>query len=307
MEREGERNYIMQIVCECTQHPNPRVQVPAFSCLVRIMQLYYEKMKFYYEKALYGLTIVGMRSPNPDVATQAVEFWSSVCEEELDITAEIQEALEMGEQPERENYNFAKKALIEVLPVILQLLFRQDEDDDDEWTVANSAAAAITLFAQVAENAVLGTTIQFVETNIRSDNWAAREAAVMAFGSIMDGPDPGTLGPLVAQAFPVLIGMLGDANPAVRESTSWALARCTELVPKGFQPDTQLRPLMEGLVTTLRDSRSATIQNCAWTIQNIANIIGAAKPSDPTTPLGPYYEALVTELMNVTSRYTTSS
>jgi len=126
MEREGERNYIMQIVCECTQHPNPRVQVPAFSCLVRIMQLYYEKMKFYYEKALYGLTIVGMRNPNPDVATQAVEFWSSVCEEELDITAEIQEALEMGEQPERENYNFAKKALMEVLPVILQLLFRQD-------------------------------------------------------------------------------------------------------------------------------------------------------------------------------------
>ena len=129
MEREGERNFIMQVVCESTQHTNPRVQVPAYSCLVRIMQLYYEKMKFYMEKALFGLTVIGMRNPNLDVATQAVEFWSSVCEEELDITAEIQEALEMGEQPERENYNFAKTALMEVLPQILQLLFRQDEDD----------------------------------------------------------------------------------------------------------------------------------------------------------------------------------
>jgi importin subunit beta-1 len=303
MEREGERNFIMQVVCESTQHSNPRVQVPAYSCLVRIMQLYYEKMKFYMEKALFGLTVIGMRNPNLDVATQAVEFWSSVCEEELDITAEILEALEMGEQPERENYNFAKTALMEVLPQILQLLFRQDEDDDDDWTVANSAAAAITLFAQIAENAVLGPVLQFVETNIRSETWNAREAAVMAFGSVMDGPEPGTLQPLVSQAFPVLIGMLADPNAPVRESTSWALARATELIPKGFQPDTHLRPLMEGLVVSLRDTRSTTIQNCAWTIQNVCGIIGATKPTDPTTPLGPYYEALVTELMNVTTRY----
>ena len=303
MEREGERNFIMQVVCEATQHTNPRVQVPAYSCLVRIMQLYYEKMKFYMEKALFGLTVIGMKNPNLDVATQAVEFWSSVCEEELDITAEIQEAAEMEEQPERENFNFAKTALMEVLPVILTLLFRQDEDDDDDWTVSNSAAAAITLFAQIAENAVLGPVLQFVETNIRGENWNTREAAVMAFGSVMDGPEPSTLQPLVAQAFPVLISMLADTNAAVRESTSWALARATEMVPKGFQPDTHLRPLMEGLVVTLRDTRSATIQNCAWTIQNVCTIIGATKPSEPSTPLGPYYEALVTELMNVTTRY----
>lgn len=302
MEREGERNFIMQVVCECTQHANPRVQVPAYSCLVRIMQLYYEKMKFYMEKALFGLTVIGMKNSNSDVATQAVEFWSSVCEEELDITAEIQEAIEMGEQPERENFNFAKTALMEVLPVILGLLFRQDEEDSDEWTVSNSAAAAVTLFAQIAESAVLSPVLQFVEANIRGENWNQREAAVMAFGSIMDGPEPSTLQPLVAQAFPVMIAMLGDTSPAVRESTTWALARTTESVPKGFQPDTHLRPLMEGLVVSLRDSRSATIQNCAWTIQNVCGIIGATKPTDPTTPLGPYYEPLVLELMNVTTR-----
>jgi importin subunit beta-1 len=302
MEREGERNFIMQVVCESTQHTNPRVQVPAYSCLVRIMQLYYEKMKFYMEKALFGLTVIGMRSPNANVATQAVEFWSSVCEEELDITAEIQEALEMGDQPERENFNFAKTALMEVLPQILVLLFRQEEDDDDEWTTANSAAAAVALFAQVAENAVLGPVLQFVEANIRGETWNQREAAVMAFGSIMDGPDLVTLQPLVTQAFPVLIGMLGDPNAAVRESTSWALARATELIPKGFHPDTHLRPLMEGLVATLRDQRSTTIQNCAWTIQNVCGIVGATESSDATTLLGPYYEALVTELMNVTAR-----
>jgi importin subunit beta-1 len=54
-EREGERNYIMQVVCEATQNPNVLVQVGAFECLVRIMNLYYDKMAFYMEQALFGV------------------------------------------------------------------------------------------------------------------------------------------------------------------------------------------------------------------------------------------------------------
>ena len=53
--RQGERNYIMQVVCEATQNANTNVQVGAFECLVRIMALYYDKMSFYMEQALFGV------------------------------------------------------------------------------------------------------------------------------------------------------------------------------------------------------------------------------------------------------------
>ena len=56
-EREGERNYIMQVVCEATQSPSIPVQVGAFECLVKIMQLYYDKMKLYMERALFGVSL----------------------------------------------------------------------------------------------------------------------------------------------------------------------------------------------------------------------------------------------------------
>lgn len=82
--REGERNYIMQVVCEATQSQDVEVQVSAFECLVRIMQVYYEMMPFYMQKALFGLTVQGMRSPHERVALQAVEFWSTVAEVEID-------------------------------------------------------------------------------------------------------------------------------------------------------------------------------------------------------------------------------
>jgi len=55
--RQGERNYIMQVVCEATQSPSSDVQVAAFECLVKIMHLYYDWMKFYMERALFGVRL----------------------------------------------------------------------------------------------------------------------------------------------------------------------------------------------------------------------------------------------------------
>lgn len=105
---QGERNYIMQVVCEATQNNNVNVQVAAFECLVRIMGLYYDKMALYMEQALFGvrwqcacfeinsliisqLTVVGMKHADERVALQAVEFWSTVCEEEIELALEAQE------------------------------------------------------------------------------------------------------------------------------------------------------------------------------------------------------------------------
>ena len=54
---QGERNYIMQVICEATQNPSIPVQVGAFECLVRIMSLYYDKMALYMEQALFGVCV----------------------------------------------------------------------------------------------------------------------------------------------------------------------------------------------------------------------------------------------------------
>lgn len=84
-DNEGERNYIMQVICEATQSGDSRIEASAYGCLNRIMGLYYDKMKFYMEKALFGLTVMGMKNDEEDVAKLAVEFWCTVCEEEIAI------------------------------------------------------------------------------------------------------------------------------------------------------------------------------------------------------------------------------
>ncbi|KAJ7222479.1 armadillo-type protein [Mycena pura] len=304
-EREGERNYIMQVVCEATQNSSVAVQVGAFECLVRIMGLYYDKMTFYMEQALFGLTVVGMKHADERVALQAVEFWSTVCEEEVDLAMEAQEAHEYGEPPETESKHFAKIALPEIVPVLLLLLTKQEElADEDEWNVSMAAGTCLALLASAVQDAIVPAVIPFIEAHIKSTDWHHREAAVMAFGSILEGPDPVVLTPLVSQALPLLIDMMSDANADVKDTVAWTLGRICDLLIQTIKPDVHLHALVSGLVGGLADEQPGIVANCCWALMNLAEQLGAfdSEQAEPiqTGPLSPYTEGVVQALLRVT-------
>ncbi|KAJ7802230.1 armadillo-type protein [Mycena olivaceomarginata] len=275
-EREGERNYIMQVVCEATQNSSVAVQVGAFECLVRIMGLYYDKMGFYMEQALFGLTVVGMKHPDERVALQAVEFWSTVCEEEVDLAIEAQEAQEYGESPETESKHFAKIALPEIVPVLLLLLTKQEElADEDEWNVSMAAGTCLSLLAGAVQDAIVPAVIPFIEAHIKSTDWHHREAAVMTFGSILEGPDPIVLTPLTAQALPLLIDMMTDTNADVKDTVAWTLGRICDLLIQTIKPDVHLHALVSALVGGLADEHPRIVSNCCWALMNLAEQLGS--------------------------------
>ncbi|GAA5845418.1 hypothetical protein JCM11251_005067 [Rhodosporidiobolus azoricus] len=296
--REGERNYIMQVVCEATQSPSSDVQVAAFACLVKIMHLYYDFMKFYMERALFGLTVLGMKHADENVALQAVEFWSTVCDEEIELALEAEEAAEYSEAPERESAHFARVALPEILPVLLLLLTKQDEDaTDDEWNVSMAAGTCLALLAQCVGDGIVSPIIPFVEGNIKSADWRYREAAVMAFGSILDGPEEKILAPLVEQALPTLIEMMADPSAHVRDTTAWTLGRVSDVLVKSIKLDVHLPPMVSAVVGGL-DQSPRIVSNCCWTIMNLAEQLGDSTVD--TCPLSPFYDGIISALLRLT-------
>lgn len=56
----------------------------------------------------------------------------------------------------------------------------------------------------------LQSTLPFIREHFKNPNWRYRDAAIMAFGSILDGPDRQKLTILVQQALPSLIEALKD-------------------------------------------------------------------------------------------------
>ncbi|EEB06851.1 karyopherin Kap95 [Schizosaccharomyces japonicus yFS275] len=298
---EAERNYIMQVVCEATQSTESLVQVAAYGCLVKIMHLYYDYMPFYMEKALFALTTQGMYQANEQVALQAIEFWSTVCEEEIDVNLELQEAEELGGVPTRKCHNFARAALGDVLPVLLQLLTKQDEDaDEDDWNISMAAATCLQLFAQVVGDDMVNPVLSFVEQNIQSADWHQREAAVMAFGSVLEGPNPAMMTPLVNQALPVLIQMMNDPVLHVKDTTAWALGQISSFVADAIIPEVHLPNLVSALLSGLADN-PRIVANCCWALMNLVCHFAPAD-TQQTSLMTPFYEAMIAALLHITEQ-----
>ncbi|KAL8733147.1 MAG: hypothetical protein Q9166_002339 [cf. Caloplaca sp. 2 TL-2023] len=298
-ENEGERNYIMQVICEATQSGESRIESGAYGCLNRIMALYYDKMRFYMEKALFGLTILGMRNQEEDVAKLAIEFWCTVCEEELAIEDDNALTQAEGGTELRPYFNFSRVAAREVVPVLLDLLAHQDEDaPDEEYNISRAAYQCLQLFAQAVGGDIVQAVLGFVEQNLRHTDWRWRDAAVSAFGAIMEGPDEKMLEPLIKQALPVLIQMMGDGNVQVKDSAAYTLGRICENVSDSIDPQTHLAPLVRSLFTGV-SSNPKMAASCCWALMNLADRF-AGEPGANVNPLSGHFQDSITHILSVT-------
>ncbi|KAI6103721.1 armadillo-type protein [Pisolithus croceorrhizus] len=217
-ECEGERNHIMQVVCEATQNPSVSVQVGALECLVKIMALYMEQ-------ALLVLTVMGFGP-------------SFVKRESSLLTRQAKYAADYGEPPEIESKFFAKIALPEVNPVLLSLLTLQEEIvDKNEWNMTMSFGTYFNFIAWAVTDPIVDAVVPFIEAYIKSPNRHQWEAAMMALW-----------------ALPLLIGMTSDSNVHVKDMAAWTLGRIHGLLIATIKPDIHLHPPVPALLEFLEES-----------------------------------------------------
>lgn len=66
-----------------------------------------------------------MKSDVDEIALQGIEFWSNVCEEEINLAIEESEATELGETTQNTSFSYAKGALYYLVPILMQKLTQQ--------------------------------------------------------------------------------------------------------------------------------------------------------------------------------------
>jgi importin subunit beta-1 len=172
-----------------------------------------------------------------------------------------------------------------------------------------AAGTCLSFLAQAVHDPIVPAVIPFIEANIKQENWHEREAAVMAFGSILVGPDPTVLAPLVNQALPILINMMSDPQSQVKDTTAWTLGRICESLITSIKPDVHLHALVSALVAGLQDS-AHIIANCCWALMNLADGLFELYESSEeqnSGPLSPYFEGIVGALLQVTETYVIES
>ncbi|KAI6040534.1 armadillo-type protein [Pisolithus marmoratus] len=204
-ECEGEHNHIKQVMCEATQNSSVSVQVGAFEYLIKIMALYYDKMAFYMEQALFMI----------------------------------------------ESKLFAKIAFPEVIPILLSLLTLQEEVvDKGEWNISMSVGTCFNFMAQAVTDAIVDTVIPFIEAHIKSPDGHQQEAAMRAFGSILDGPYPSVL----THKSALVTGH--QDNPRIVMNCCWALMSLANQ-PEFLEEESvasqisHLSPYFDGIINAL--------------------------------------------------------
>mmetsp|Transcript_382 Transcript_382/g.551 ORF Transcript_382/g.551 Transcript_382/m.551 type:complete len:389 (+) Transcript_382:115-1281(+) len=156
-----ERNVIMGTLSDTAAIDHPAIQTKSLMCLVEIADLYYHTLSPYMDK-IFNLTMAGIKGGDAEVACQAIEFWSTVCDKEFDLDEEGGDSLKLIE-----------KALPYILPPLLDSYHKRDYDDDDEdsLNVAIAASRCVANVALVVRDQIVDHVLPVIQLNITQNEW----------------------------------------------------------------------------------------------------------------------------------------
>ncbi len=130
----------------------------------------------------------------------------------------------------------------------------------------------------------------------------------MAFGSVLEGPNPNSLKPIVEQAMPMLIELMHDSSVVVKDTVAWTIGRVCELHSEAAIHDTYLKPLLEALVTGL-SAEARVAANVCWAFTSLAEAAyeaadtnGGEDDTPATYCLSAYFDPIVQKLLETTDR-----
>ncbi|KAK2439235.1 importin subunit beta-1 [Trifolium repens] len=298
-----ERDYIMRIVCEATLSPEIKIRRAAFECLVAISSTYYEKLAQYIQD-IFTITAKAVKEDEEPVALQAIEFWSSICDEEIDILEEY--AGEFSGDSDVPCFYFIKQALPFLVPMLLETLLKQEEDQDQDegaWNIAMAGGTCLGLVARTVGDDIVPLVMPFIQENITKPDWRQREAATYAFGSILEGPSPEKLVPLVNMALSFMLNALtNDPNNHVKDTTAWTLGRMFEFL-HGSALDTPIinqgncQQIINVLLQSMKD-----VPNVAEKACGALYFLAQGFEDAGSSPLTPFFQEIVQSLLTATHR-----
>ncbi|XP_047968974.1 importin subunit beta-1-like [Salvia hispanica] len=299
-----ERDYIMRVVCEATHSTEVKIRQAAYECLVSIGSTYYDKLAPYIQ-VIFNITSKAVREDEEPVALQAIEFWSSICDEEIDLLDEY--GGEVTSDSDVPCYYFIKQAIPALVPMLLETLLKQEEDQDQDegfWNISMAGGTCLGLVARTVGDDIVPLVMPFIEENITKADWRHREAATYAFGSILEGPSPDKLTPIVnvAQNF-MLTALTKDPNSHVKDTTAWTLGRIFEYLHGSIAGTPIITPencqqIITVLLQSMKDAPNVAEKACGalYFLAQGFEDVGA------TSPLTPYLQEIIQSLLNVSHR-----
>ncbi|CAL4982818.1 unnamed protein product [Urochloa decumbens] len=297
-----ERDHIMSVVCEATKSPEMKIRLAAFDCLVAISSTYYDKLATYMQD-IFDITAKAVRGDEESVALQAIEFWSSVCDKEIENLNEYSSEFFLFNDIIEQDLPFIKQALPALVAMLMETLLKQEEVQDlDEgaWNLAMAGGSCLGLVARIVGDDIVPLVMPFVKKNITKSDWRQRDAGICAFGSILDGPSADKLAPLVNIALKsMLSALMKDPSNQVKDTTAWTLGRIFKyLHGSALETSESCQRILTVLLHSMKDAPNVAEKACGALYFIAQGYVDAGSVS----PLSPFFQDIVQNLLMVTKR-----
>jgi importin subunit beta-1 len=300
MEKPEECQAIMNSLMEATRSNDPRVRIAAYDGIVQVAVLYYGKLQDYMT-TIYQLTTNAISTDVDDVAKAAIEFWTSLCEVEQDLIDEAEELQARGLPPETPCMRYVAAAVQHLVPILTGTLTKQEEDaDDDDFTLQMAGQLCLTSVSQTVEDAVVPVIAPFVQQNIGHQDWHYRDAAILAFISMLEGPSQQVISEYVKQSVPLLLQLLNDPHETVRDSAAHCISRIC-LLHIGCIDANMFPSMLEALNNQCLEGTPKVASQAASAIFNLATFFRDQNDQENNS-LSPYMQGLITTLLRAADR-----
>ena len=268
---EADKNVLLSNIILSCQSPSNELKVKAMQCLLEVVRCFYDYIGGPTLELLGHATFNEIKKrDNEEVGLFAMELWCSICDEEIERIKR-----NSSTSPCRDYIRTASGVLV---PLLLESLENISSEDESEWDMSVAAACCLSLTAEIVKDLIVGPVIEYVSKNLAATKWKTKKAAIMAFASILRGPERTRINVLVSQALPSFLTLLQDEKPQVRETAAWAFTRFAENSSESLISVQIFGPLMTGFVTCLKDIPKVSNQICFA----IHSISAALRPSEST-------------------------
>ena len=174
-------------------------------------------------KVLAELTATAARSKEARIAMAALDFWAQLAEEEEDRRSNAA----AGGPASKE---FTLKALKPLVEMVFEIMAtNRASEEEAEYGLVDSTQAVLQKAARAVGHPIVDVIMPFINANFANPDPLRRDAAVMSFGLILEGPDkPRLQKEIILPALPHFLakleGATRDPSPAVRSSTAYSLS-----------------------------------------------------------------------------------
>ena len=174
-------------------------------------------------KVLAELTATAARSKEARIAMAALDFWAQLAEEEEDRRNNAG-----GDGPASKE--FTLKALKPLVEMVFEIMATNKASEEEaEYGLVDSTQAVLQKAARAVGHPIVDVIMPFINANFANPDPLRRDAAVMSFGLILEGPDkPRLQKEIILPALPHFLakleGATRDPSPAVRSSTAYSLS-----------------------------------------------------------------------------------